>query len=462
MRENNDYVIAAEFQALKLCVDNTIENIKDVEPTMFPHPTAKAIFQAIHILKDRNEPITELSLLREANQLNELVDTGIVQRVLKAEAKLESKEAILSALRDENTKTKINELVEKIKDQTTAVDQLDPLAVSNLVYQTQEVLAKSGNQSCSKTLEQCFDEYKDVLKLRKKGKYNLFGDTFLDKHLRRKAAPGQFILVAGATGTGKSTYGLYVLNGMINLGIPCLYISLEMDTESTMDRLVAMRSGIPLEEWYSEGARIDPLIERIDQEKELLKDKPFRLVDEGSLGIDQIQHYIREFKLTYKTDYVCVVIDLITQVKEFIDMGKTKGNLATTIEVAVNKLHSMVKREKVCCLGLAQMNRDTDSEKIKSIEELERLRPTINNVKNSGALGERSRVVISVFRPKYYAVRLFPDNQEAQVMEDELQVQILKQSQGSVGTIGRYIFTGESFSIVPLIEPPKEDVGITY
>ena len=131
-------------------------------------------------------------------------------------------------------------------------------------------------------------------------------------------------------------------------------------------------------------------------------------------------------------------------------MNSSKGTLATTIELAVNRLNAIAKKEGVCIVAIAQMNRGADSTRIESIDELEKLRPTLNNVKNSGALGERSRVVLSVFRPKYYASRLFPNDEGLEFMPDELEIQVLKQSMGSVGVIGRYNFNGPTFTCRPL------------
>jgi hypothetical protein len=78
------------------------------------------------------------------------------------------------------------------------------------------------------------------------------------------------------------------------------------------------------------------------------------------------------------------------------------------------------------------------------------LRPQLNHVKNSHALGERSRVDLSAFRAKYYAERYLQAIPEIDEMEDVLSVQILKQSQGKVGTMMDYAFEGEIFRCFPI------------
>jgi replicative DNA helicase len=162
---------------------------------------------------------------------------------------------------------------------------------------------------------------------------------------------------------------------------------------------------------------------------------------------------IREFKMQHKTDYAMVFVDLVTQVKDFVTLGfKGGSNLSTAVELAVNKLNAIAKKEGVCFVCIAQMNRDADSAKISDISEIPNLRPTLNNVKNSHALGERARVAIALFRPKYYADRLFPDHEAVQFMPDQLEAQVVKQSMGRVGIRGLYLFNGPMFKLTPIAQ----------
>lgn len=447
-RTNEDFVIASEYQALNLLA-NVEEDLKFTK-SLFPHKEAKNIFEAIQLLRDRKEHITESTLFRESNALNSEIDNVLIHTIFTYKTDISSKDSILEHLKEASTKYQVKELSEKIVDITSSPEPLDQQAISNLLYEAQESLVNGQKKTLAKTLETCFEEYNEELDERLKGLRYTFGDAFMDKMLTRKASPGQAILIAGTTGTGKSAFTLYLINGMINMGIPCMYFSLEMDGISTMDRLLAMRTGIPVEEWY-EPANINSLRRKMDREKDLLKDKPFRFIEDASLGLDQLQVMIREFKMTYKTSYACIYIDLITQVRDFTNL-KGAGTLANTIEFAVNRLNALAKSENVCFVCVAQLNRETDSQKVSCIEDIETYRPTLNQIKNSNALGERSRVVLSVFRPKYYAERLFPDNEEVDLMNDVLEVQVMKQNQGGVGSISKYMFDGPCFQIKPFIE----------
>lgn len=444
-RDNEDFIAVAEYQVLKLLIDNPGITIKELSIDSFPHKKARAVYKALNLLQDGGEEINEGSLLREANRLDSTVDQSMIRQVMAYKTDMTNLQSAVSTLRGGSVKYRLGKVLSKIKEKIESPDSVDATSLSGLLFEAQEAIATGNKRYITKTIAECIDDYKQELALRRAGRYYNFNDPFLDSVLTKRAAPGQVILLAGATGTGKSAYGLNLITNMIEADIPCMYFSLEMDTVSTMDRFMAMRTEIPVAEWYKTGTEIDPLMKILDDTKEEIGDRRYEFVDDPTIGLDAIQHLIREFKIKHKIDYACIYIDLITQVKEFIDLKTSKGTLATTIEMAVNRLNAIAKKENVCIVAIAQMNRDADSTRINDLTQLNSLRPTLNNVKNSGALGERSRVVLSVFRPKYYAERLFPDNDDVEFMPDELEVQVLKQSMGKVGVIGRYNFNRPTF-----------------
>jgi replicative DNA helicase len=277
---------------------------------------------------------------------------------------------------------------------------------------------------------------------------------FLDDMLTRKAAGGQIILISAATGMGKSVYALNLINGMVNLNIPCLYISLEMDDISTYDRWLAMRTKIPIKEWYVKE-NIDALKGKVEKERKLLEGKPFRFVDNPNLTLTKIQSLVREFKTYYKTEYVCVYVDLITQVKDFIDLENGGGNLANTIEQSVNKLNAIAKEENVCFVCVAQMKRTIDDIKITKVEDTDKLKPTLGGIKNSGALAERARAVLGVFRARPYIEKYLPDDPKLEYIQDIMEINILKQNQGGIGH-GKYLFDASIMTALPFVEEESE------
>jgi len=453
-RKNESYIVSAEYQLLKLLADNSeLINIHpEITEENFPHKQARSIYTALFNLYKSKETINNISLLREANKIDDEVDIHLIDRILSISVDPSSLKNSLELLKKESVKYKVSKNLDKLYSETQKLGTIDDIAVQEILWETQQLVINSGDQVDMKTIPQCLDNYLIDLKKRKNGEYYLFGDMFLDSILTRKASGGQIILISAATGMGKSVYTLQIIDGMINMGTPCMYFSLEMDEISTFDRILARRTKIPINDWYNKD-NIDALLPKVIKAKEELDGKPFRFIDNPNISLMKMQSLIRQFKTYYKTDYACVFVDLITQVKEFIDLDN--GTLANQIEKSVNKLNAIAKTENVCFVCVAQMNRKVDDVKITKVEDTDKLKPTLGGIKNSGALAERARAVLGVFRARPYIEKYLPNDPKLEFIQDILEVSILKQNQGAIGH-GKYLFDPPTMTAIPFKDDDTE------
>ena len=458
-RTNSDYLVISEYRLLNGLISNKDWfNDSRVYSDIFFHPTAKSVFQAIEEHHKKNVTISESSLFQAANEIDYNVGLDTIKMIKELDNEDPNLNEILNSLQKGVQKFNLRKIAVDLLEEVNSHDDLDASFVSNSLSSMNDVISNSFNKSVLKSAETWSNEYYQELLNRQNGKTYSFADAHLDKYLPRKAAPGQFILIAGSTGTGKSTMCLNLVNGFINLNIPSIYISLEMDGISTFDRLLAMRTEIPVSALYGSGDDLIPIMKKFKEEKEELeKSKNFFFVEDPNLSLAHIQSLIREYKQRTSNDYLIVTIDLITMVQDFQETGKGNSTLASTMEMGINRLNAICKEENVCVLGVAQFNRNSDSARVTSIEDLELLRPQLNHVKNSHALAERSRVVLSVFRPKYYATRYLTHLPEVEDMEDVIELQVLKNSQGQVGKIMKYAFDGEIFRTYPIEESDNSE-----
>jgi replicative DNA helicase len=247
----------------------------------------------------------------------------------------------------------------------------------------------------------------------------------------------------GATGTGKSAFALYLESRKINYRIPSIYISLEMDLISTFDRLCAMRRGIPLTSLHPEDGTIQPHImdQVLDEMAALKRVKSFWFVEETGLCIKDVRSIVKDVKRFMGVDSLNVTIDLFTMLRDF------SGKTAAEYEDGVNLMYEMGKQENIHQTWVVQANRKADSTRITSIDQINQLRPNRNTVKNSSAIMERSRIGLGIFRPRFYAETLFPDDPHLETIDDLLEIQLLKQNQGESGEILKYNFRGSVFGI---------------
>lgn len=453
-RKNESYIVSAEYQLLKLFADNPelINVHPEVTEEDFPHKQARSIYTALVSLYKTKETINTISLLRESNKIDDEIDINLIDRILSIKVDTSSFKNSLDLLKKESVKYKVSKNVDKLYGEIQKLGSIDNEGVQEILWETQQLVINSGEQVDLKTTTQCLNNYLVDLDKRKNGEYYLFGDMFLDNYLTRKASGGQIILISAATGMGKSVYALQLVDGLINMGTPCMYFSLEMDEISTFDRVLARRTKVPINEWYKKE-NIDALKPKVLKAMEELEGKPFRFIDNPNISLMKMQSLIRQFKTYYKTDYVCVFVDLITQVKEFIDLEN--GNLANQIEKSVNKLNAIAKTENVCFVCVAQMNRKIDDVKITKVEDTDKLKPTLGGIKNSGALAERARAVLGVFRARPYIEKYLPNDPKLEFIQDILEVSVLKQNQGGIGH-GKYLFDAPIMTAIPFKEDDSE------
>lgn len=282
------------------------------------------------------------------------------------------------------------------------------------------------------------------------------GDSELDSFLYgRGFIPGTIAIIYGPSGVGKSIFALNLVNKQINKGIHSIYVSLEMGKEPTLDRLVALRTDIPIEDLVvpTEDQR-EHITERARRELEKLKrNTNFVMTDNPKMNIAELSNLIDKYKKEWGTNRIIVTVDLMTMLKDF-----SGDNKASVYEDAMNSLHEVVKQHRVALIGVVQARRPQDKVVVKTKEDLKKFKPTIEQLKNSSALEERARVVLGVFRAKHFGIRALPQNKEIQSMTDLMEVSILKNNMGRLGEL-KYLYVGEIAKLYKTEASPKTDAS---
>lgn len=457
-RANEEYVLMAEYRLLNALIHSKVFlNDSRVHEKMFPHVLAQSFYSAITELHEQGVPITAAALHQKTNELDYNATLDVANQIIGIDSGADTLDDMVFVLNRAVQKKEFNDRVHDLTSKAAKKGELDTTELMSDLYELEQILADTGSKQLLISLDQFLENYLADLQERADGRQYLFGDPLLDKALVKGPYPGAITICAGSTGQGKSAYVLNLMNGMINQSIPCMYISLEMSATDTADRLISMRREIPTTELYAPGEALGGIIKVIEEEREILKNaNKFFFVEEPDLSLTQISSLIKEHKQRTKSDYLVVAIDLLTQVREF--MSSSQGlNLAQSMERAMNKLNIIAKKENVHILGVVQFNRDADNLKIHDHEDIKLLRPTLNNIKNAQAIAERARAVLGIFRPKYYADRYLADLEETQYMDDIMEVQVLKQSNGTTPRIN-YEFDGEVFRVTPFIESQQEEM----
>jgi hypothetical protein len=117
----------------------------------------------------------------------------------------------------------------------------------------------------------------------------------------------------------------------------------------------------------------------------------------------------------------------------------------------MNSLHQMTKRTGAHLILVVQATQKSlENKRPATIEGLHVFRPTLADIKNSGAIAERSRQVLGVYREHYYAAKFFPDDPLVREEDDVMEVSVLKCSNSEVGRRLKYLYDGSCFRLYAL------------
>lgn len=289
--------------------------------------------------------------------------------------------------------------------------------------------------------------YEEKLKERQSGKVYKFGWEPIDNLIPEGPTPGHGGIITGSTGMGKSALCLNMIDHAIDTDIPCIYLPIEMGTENTVDRLMSKRTKIPYKDLVKMNAEDYQAAKAvIDREVKRLKaHSNFAICDDPDINIRKLEMIIKKFQAKIGQQYCLVFIDLLTMVREFY---ATDANLAQAIEKAINMLDILSKKLGFHYIGVVQLNRSVEQDKVLSIQSIEKLKPTRSAVKNSSALLERARWNLSMFRPKYFA-DLYLTPEESMTLEDIAEVTLMKANNTGVGR-AMFNYDGPTFTLTEL------------
>jgi replicative DNA helicase len=422
----------------------------DISENILIHDLSKNIFNSIKKVKDSGVPISIEEVLMQVVAIDPDIDRSILEVTFNKEH-TETLDNILvrlkSAKKVSSLREKFNESLDLIDNNGLADEEKRKTIMSGL-GELQNIISTSDDINKVYDFPEWFDIYEPELALRASGKRYKFNNQVLDKLVPTGPLPGNGGLVVASSGMGKSAMVLNLVNNLIDVEIPTFYFSLEMSKIDTMDRLLSIRSGIPfknlinpdIETWLG----IQAMVKK--QKEELVKKNLFRFCEDASLSIEDCKKQIKDFQAETGSKYMVVIFDLLSMLTDF-NQSKNGANFAQIAEVGINKLNAIAKELEVHWIGVLQIGRGAEDSRIKNVDDIENTKPKRQDIKNSNSYLERSRYVISLWRPLYYA-QMYLENKEeyeATYPEDIIHLKLLKASNTEI-IGGKMLFDGSTFT----------------
>jgi replicative DNA helicase len=214
--------------------------------------------------------------------------------------------------------------------------------------------------------------------------------------------PGELCIVAGRPAMGKTAFGLNIAQNAAAAGHKVLFFSLEMPTDQLAMRLYARETGISVDA-QRKGAITDGQARDLQTAARNLMNLPLYIDDQAGLNVAQIRSRIRRHMRRQGAELI--VIDYLGLIRP----TNPAINRTYQIEEVTTGLKAAAKDFGVPVMLLAQINRGVESRDDK--------RPTMSDLKDSGAIEQDADAVMLLYRNDYYLAQKEPKKKGDETQE---------------------------------------------
>ncbi len=372
------------------------EVVEILKPESFYVAAHGHIFEAIHNLFGRSEPVDILTVTAELRKMGKLEEVGgpfaitqLTNRVgstanIEYHARIVSEKYIFREL----IRTS-NAVIKDAFDETTDVFDLLDKTEQNLFDITERNLRRSYEQMGS-LVSQVIKQQEEGLEHQDGLTGVPSGFTELDR-LTSGWQPSDLVILAARPAMGKTAFVLTMArNAAVDFNRPIAVFSLEMSAAQLATRLIASESGIASERFKRrdmQGHEIVELAAKLDR----LSEAKIFIDDTPAINIFELRAKCRRLKMQH--DIQMVIIDYLQLMS---GGGSNKsGNREQEISSISRALKSIAKELNVPVIALSQLSRAVETRGGDK-------RPQLSDLRESGAIEQDADMVLFLYRPEYY------------------------------------------------------------
>lgn len=232
---------------------------------------------------------------------------------------------------------------------------------------------------------------------------------------------GQHYILAGRPGSGKTSF---LTSQIYNIGIeqkiPCGVFSLEMTKEQIEYRLKTILTGIPNNRIIS-GNIYQEEWEKLYNATNIISKSPIYIDDSSTLNIVDLRSKV--INLVQKHGVKIVFIDFIQRMQS---ADKNLRDQRLMINEVSGGITRIAKDLQIPIIDLSQLSRAVEASKFKI--------PELSHLKESGNLEEDAYGVMFLYRPEYYGLDTFSEENSHIKAENKAQIIVAKHRNGPVGS----------------------------
>lgn len=402
-----------------ILLDNTVTDkaIENITGDMFLSPRNRKIFEAIKKCYDKNIKVDIVTVINELKKIDKTITVSDLSNLTSL---------VFSSLHfDEHIQILKNEYVKRSIINTCNkailnIETSDPDEIIGLIDKELTELIKVTKGDTIKDTSVIVNELLDEIKNIKAIEGNVVGLPSGIHSLDKKTTgfhKSDLIIIAARPSMGKTSFALTIASNMaVNFSKNIVFFSLEMSAEQLLMRVGSILSGVPLHNIRT-GSMTPDEYEKFENKLGEIARQTFIIDDTPYMNINELKSKCRYLKK--QNDIDIIFIDYLQLLK-----GNNKFSREQEVSEISRTLKGIAKELNVPVIALSQLNR--------AVENRVDKKPTLADLRESGAIEQDADLVMFLYRPEKYGIML---DEEGKPLDGSTDVLIEKHRNGAIGTV---------------------------
>lgn len=424
-----------------------------LKPDDFYKPAHRHIFEVLHDLYERDNPLDLLTVeneLRDKELLDVCGGSGYLSELTRSVSSSANIDYHAQIIAEKSTKRNlILSCTEVIKEAYDSAS--DPYDVLDRAEQRIFDLANTKQRAQAKPIGDVLKEtlsYLEDIRGKPSGITGVPTGLDIDK-LTAGWQNGDMIVIAARPSMGKTAFVLTTARNAAlhqdpDLRTKVAVFSLEMSDQSLVQRLLTMEARINAQSARSGRLKDDEFKRLIDAAGRLFTANVF-VDDTPGLSIMELRTKCRRLKS--EQDIGLIVVDYL----QLMSTSKDVGNREQEIATISRGLKALAKELNVPVIALSQLSRAVEQRGGDK-------RPQLSDLRESGSIEQDADVVCFLYRPEYYGIKTTPEGQSTTGLAEII---VGKQRNGPTGSVPLYFVKEYArFENLTAASPEPFDKGI--
>lgn len=408
-------LVIGTFLIDKKGLDHSIDLLT---PDVFYDPRHQVIFSTILKLYEGNHPVDLMTIIQELKKTEKLSQAGgdhyIVELTMGVSSSAHIEYHVRVILEKYILRSLINVSANVIdssyKESTDVFELLDKAEQS--FFEITNGTIKKGFDTANSLVKQAIETIKSL-----KDKEGLSGVPSGFRDVDKETGGWQnsdLIIIAARPAMGKTAFLLSMARNIaVGHKIPMALFSLEMASVQLITRMIASETRISSEK-LRKGTLDDEEWQRLFSNVSELENAPLYIDETPSLSIFDFRAKCR--RLVMQHGVRLIMVDYL-QLMTAGSSGKGGGNREQEISMISRSLKAIAKELNVPVIALSQLSR--------SVETRPGKRPQLSDLRESGAIEQDADIVSFIFRPEYYKITVWDNDEEGQETSTENQAELI-------------------------------------